>query len=81
MNRKDQNNWEKARGVLCSECQNETLQIVDGLCRRCYERKAADYQTRVENEIMKRYFSRGFLCSFLHGFFSHFNPLSCLISS
>lgn len=59
MNPKDQENWEKSRGVLCSECHNETLQIVDGLCRRCYEQKAADYQTRVENEIMKRYFSRG----------------------
>lgn len=55
----DQKNWEKSRGVLCSECQNETLVIVAGLCRKCYELKAGDYQTRVENEELKRYYKRG----------------------
>ena len=59
MSLQEQENWEKSRGVLCSECRNETLQIVDGLCPECYNQKANDFQTKVENDIMKRYYKRG----------------------
>lgn len=59
MKSEDQKNWQKSKGVLCFECRNEALCIVDGLCRSCYELKAKDYQTWVENVVLQRYFTRG----------------------
>lgn len=36
---KSESNWDKAAGVICSECGREVFRARDGLCIPCWEKK------------------------------------------
>lgn len=45
--------WDKARGVDCSECGREAFQIRDGLCPRCYNSREAEREI-AEGKVRER---------------------------
>lgn len=49
--------WDKARGVDCSECGREAFQIRDGLCPRCYNRKKMKQDLELEEKATRRSYS------------------------
>lgn len=36
---KDESNWDKAAGVICSSCGREVFRARDGLCMPCWEKE------------------------------------------
>lgn len=50
--------WDKAAGLNCPNCGNETLRIFDGLCFQCYQVKVLENEKRVEDKSMRRLYSR-----------------------
>jgi NMD protein affecting ribosome stability and mRNA decay len=46
--------WETARGEVCSECGQETLRIREGLCPQCYNRKKMEQDIRFEERATRR---------------------------
>lgn len=50
--------WERASGAACPNCEQETLQIVGGLCPRCRRGTSAKRDGQVEERTMRRYYQR-----------------------
>lgn len=50
--------WESAGGVFCSECNQETVQLIGGLCPQCSKSREAERMERVEDKTMRRYYRR-----------------------
>jgi len=50
--------WERAKGVICPRCGQETLRIIDGLCPRCVQAKEAVETETMEKKATVRYFRR-----------------------
>lgn len=48
--------WNGAGGVLCPECGEETLRIIDGTCVQCYNRKVAERERKLEDKRERRYY-------------------------
>ena len=54
--RSNQEDWEKAGGVHCSECQQETARLVDGLCPQCWGDMEAERAKKAEDRAERRYY-------------------------
>ncbi len=45
--------WDNARGVECSECKQETLRVISGMCPHCMGEKAGE-QAKKEGEVAEK---------------------------
>lgn len=50
--------WERAAGVICSHCTNDTLQLINDLCPKCHHEKEAMRMERVEESTMRHYYKK-----------------------
>lgn len=48
--------WHNATGVICPECKQETLRIIDGLCPQCYRDREAERERKLEDRTERRYY-------------------------
>ena len=48
--------WHSAKGVICLECEQETLRIIDGLCPQCYRNREAERERKLEDRTERRYY-------------------------
>ena len=48
--------WNKAGGVVCPNCGQETLRIVDGVCLQCYRDGVAEREGVREDEAERHYY-------------------------
>lgn len=47
--------WEKARGVICSNCGEETLRVIASLCPQCHNDKLdTEHSRRVYQRALRR---------------------------
>lgn len=53
----DQTEWDKASGIICSNCEQETLRIIDGVCLQCYRAKVAEEEERLGRKRERRYYA------------------------
>jgi len=55
--------WDETAGVICPDCKQETLRLIEGICPRCYNAKIAEKEERLGRKREKRYlvslFNRG----------------------
>ena len=51
--------WDKAAGVTCPSCGQETFRTVDGSCLQCYNDKVAEREKKVEARAERRYYKDG----------------------
>lgn len=55
--------WEKAQGIPCPVCGEETLQVIQGRCRQCHRAMVAESEARLEDRVERRHvkslFQRG----------------------
>lgn len=47
--------WDKTNGVICPNCEQETLRMVEGICIQCYRDKVAVKEERLGRKREKRY--------------------------
>lgn len=52
--------WEKLSGVYCSNCDQEAMRLIDGLCPQCYNRITAEREEKLGREKEKNYLVRLF---------------------
>lgn len=50
--------WDDAAGVLCPECGQETLRLIDGKCPSCYQAMVVKEVEKAEDKSMRRIYSR-----------------------
>lgn len=50
--------WNRAGGVICPECGEETLRILYGTCLQCYNEKVSESERKLEDRSERRYFRR-----------------------
>jgi predicted amidophosphoribosyltransferase len=48
--------WERARGVLCPRCNNETLRLMDGVCPRCAREITEEWERGRENRTLRNHY-------------------------
>lgn len=48
--------WNDAGGIICPDCDQETLRIIDGACLQCYNRKVAEREEKLEERSERRYY-------------------------
>lgn len=48
--------WERARGVLCPRCNNETLRFIDGVCPRCAGEITEEWEKERENRTLRNHY-------------------------
>lgn len=58
MTKKSDEDWEKTAGLLCPSCGEETLQLIDGKCRQCYQAMIAREEAQVEDRTERRHVKR-----------------------
>lgn len=55
---RNERNWEAAGGLLCRQCDQETVRIFDGLCFGCHYEMVAGREQKQEEKSEKRYYRR-----------------------
>jgi len=48
--------WDKTNGVICSNCGQGTLRMIDGICIQCHRAKVAEREKRKEDRAERRYY-------------------------
>jgi len=52
----NQDDWDQTNGIICPNCGQEALRMVDGNCFRCYRNKVAEREKRKEDKAERRYY-------------------------
>ena len=50
--------WEKAAGVICPSCGEETLRLIEDKCPQCHRAIIAGRETRMEDQAERRHVKR-----------------------
>lgn len=52
----NQTDWDKAKGEICPDCEEEALRFIDGICFPCYNRRIMERDLKMEERAERRYF-------------------------
>ncbi len=52
----NQNEWDKANGVVCPACEHESLRMINGICIQCYREGVAEEEKKKEDRTERRYY-------------------------
>jgi len=58
MKKLTRDDFDKATGVICPTCKQETMRIIDGRCPRCNDLIKKEEAERMEAKSMRRYYRR-----------------------
>jgi len=48
--------WEKSGGIYCSNCNRETVRLIDGLCPQCVHHIKVKTEGQIEDRAMRTYY-------------------------
>jgi hypothetical protein len=51
-----QTDWDRARGVLCPRCNNETLRLINGVCPQCAREMSDEWARGQEDKTLRNYY-------------------------
>ena len=54
----NENDWEQAKGIICSKCSLEVFQVRDGICLTCYAEAEQLREASQSVKRLKRYYKR-----------------------
>jgi len=52
----NQDDWDQTNGIICPNCGQEALRMIDGICLQCYRNKVAEREKRKEDKAERRYY-------------------------
>jgi len=56
--RSTEEDWDKTAGVICPDCKQETVRLIDGMCPQCHNEKVAEREGKEEEKSERRYYGR-----------------------
>jgi NMD protein affecting ribosome stability and mRNA decay len=48
--------WERAKGVPCPRCNNETLRLIDGVCPQCAREITEKWEKEREERTLRNHY-------------------------
>ncbi len=52
----NQEEWDRANGASCPNCEKETFRMIDGICIQCYRDAVAEEEKKKEDRTERRYY-------------------------